>query len=322
MPALAQALCGEMEGALKARGQQQVTLTIGGEERSFAVRITHEQEGTGAEGSVVTFDDITELVSAQRSSAWGDVARRIAHEIKNPLTPIQLSAERLRRKYGAAITVDRDTFEKLTDTIVRQVGDIKSMVDEFASFARIPKPQMEAQDIRDAVQESVILFRESHPDVEFEMHFPSTPLRVSCDRRLITQALTNLVKNATESVRSAAEAGDRGADFRGKVETVLRKVDDRIEIEVIDNGLGLPKQNRTRLLEPYVTTKGAKGTGLGLAIVQKITEQHGGRLTLEDAPPAPGRSRGALVRLTLPARAGQGHYDPISGGAEHPLPAA
>lgn len=321
LPELAAALVSEGTG-MKPRGPHDVTLTVGGEERRFSVRVTGEQSGSGSDGSVVTFDDITELVVAQRSSAWGDVARRIAHEIKNPLTPIQLSAERLRRKYGAGIQNDRETFEKLTDTIVRQVGDIKTMVDEFAAFARVPKPQIELTDLRDAVQEPVILFRESHPAVRYVLEMPETPLRLPIDRRLITQALTNLVKNATESVVSAGEAEDKPSDWEGKVEVVIRESGDRVEIEVIDNGLGLPRQQRARLLEPYVTTKGNKGTGLGLAIVQKIVEQHAGMLTLEDAPVAPGRTRGALVRISLPAdrggdRAGRGRST-SEGGSSAP----
>ncbi|MFM9938790.1 MAG: ATP-binding protein [Hyphomicrobiaceae bacterium] len=302
LPELARVATVEPDSGLKPKGQAQISLSINGEERSFAVRVTDEQAHRGARGSVVTFDDITDLVSAQRTSAWGDVARRIAHEIKNPLTPIQLSAERIRRKYGARIVEDRETFEKLTDTIVRQVGDIKTMVDEFASFARVPKPQMVEADVREAVQEAMILFRESHPALEYVTRLPKEKVLVSCDLRLITQALTNLVKNATESVESAAEAPDRLADWKGRIEAVVTPGADRIDIEIIDNGLGLPKQQRARLLEPYVTTKGAKGTGLGLAIVQKITEQHGGRLGLEDAPVTPERARGALVRITLPLR--------------------
>ncbi len=300
LPELAEILATEGAGA-KPRGPHDVTLPVNGEERRFSVRITGEQAGDGAQGSVVTFDDITELVVAQRSSAWGDVARRIAHEIKNPLTPIQLSAERLRRKYGAAIQTDRETFEKLTDTIVRQVGDIKTMVDEFAAFARVPRPEIEISDLREAVQEPVILFRESHTAVRYVLDMPSEPVLAPIDRRLVTQALTNLVKNATESVVAAAEAKDCEPGWEATVETSVRRNGDRIEVEVVDNGLGLPKQQRARLLEPYVTTKGHKGTGLGLAIVQKIVEQHAGVLTLEDAPIAPGRSRGALVRLSLPS---------------------
>ncbi|MEZ5818424.1 MAG: PAS domain-containing sensor histidine kinase [Hyphomicrobiaceae bacterium] len=321
LPELAEALSGEGSG-IKPRGPHDVTLNVGGEERRFSVRVTGEQSGPGSDGSVVTFDDITELVVAQRSSAWADVARRIAHEIKNPLTPIQLSAERLRRKYGATIPGDRETFEKLTDTIVRQVGDIKTMVDEFAAFARVPKPQIELTDVREAVQEPVILFRESHPQVRFALNMPDHAVRAAIDQRLISQALTNLVKNATESVVAAGEAEDRTSDWEGLVETNVRVESDRIEIEVIDNGLGLPRQNRARLLEPYVTTKGNKGTGLGLAIVQKIVEQHGGVLTLEDAPTAPGRTKGALVRISLPAaeRGAPAHDSRRSAGPDPEAP--
>ncbi|MBS0242890.1 MAG: HAMP domain-containing protein, partial [Proteobacteria bacterium] len=315
LPELALALAAEETG-IKPRAPHDVTLTVNGEERRFSVRITGEQSGSGVDGSVITFDDITELVVAQRSSAWGDVARRIAHEIKNPLTPIQLSAERLRRKYSASISSDRETFEKLTDTIVRQVGDIKTMVDEFAAFARVPKPEIQLSDVRDAVLEPVILFRESHPAVTYVLDTPETPIAAPIDRRLISQALTNLVKNATESVISAGEVADpdRAPDWKPTVETTLREVGDRLEITVIDNGLGLPKQQRARLLEPYVTTKGHKGTGLGLAIVQKIVEQHRGALSLEDAPAAPGRSRGALVRILLPLS----RQDGVSHAADDP----
>jgi two-component system nitrogen regulation sensor histidine kinase NtrY len=289
------------EAQIKHRSQQQVTIPVGGDERTFAVRITHEHSGPGEFGSVVTFDDITELVSAQRTAAWADVARRIAHEIKNPLTPIILSAERIRRKYGNAITNDRETFDKLTATIERQAGDIKTMVDEFASFARIPKPVIEKGDLRDAVQEPVILFRESHPALDYRLVLPEAPIVAEFDRRLITQALTNLVKNATEAVETVAPEMKDTPGWRGQIEARLVGAGRSVVIEVIDNGIGLPKQNRNRLLEPYVTTKGHKGTGLGLAIVQKIVEQHGGTLTLEDAPPGPGRTRGAMVRITLPA---------------------
>ena len=299
IPAFAEVLDSIDERSLKTRPQAQVSLSIDGEERTFAVRVTHEKAGAGDVGSVVTFDDITELVSAQRSSAWGDVARRIAHEIKNPLTPIQLSAERLKRKYGPAVKDDRETFDKLTDTIVRQVGDLKTMVDEFAAFARMPTPVIERHDLREAVQEPVILFREGHPRVNYTLVLPDQPVMGSFDRRLVSQAVTNLVKNATEAVEAPeADTGEEG--WRPMVETRLVLGADRVAIEVVDNGVGLPKQNRYRLLEPYVTTKGHKGTGLGLAMVQKITEQHGGTLTLEDADKEPGRGRGAIVRMTLP----------------------
>ncbi|MGE0025303.1 MAG: ATP-binding protein [Hyphomicrobium sp.] len=297
LPVLAPALERREEQGVKSRGAQEISITIGDEERTFAVRVTREKAGPGDVGSVVTVDDITELVSAQRTSAWADVARRIAHEIKNPLTPIILSAERIRRKYGRVIVDDRDTFDKLTATIERQAGDIKTMVDEFASFARIPKPVIEINDLRDAVSDSVILFRESHASVVYGLKLPDAPLLAAFDRRLLTQAVTNLVKNATEAVEQAMEA-EPGRN--GRVDVELHVEDRAVAIDVIDNGPGLPKHNRSRLLEPYVTTKGHKGTGLGLAIVAKITEQHGGVLLLDDAPVTPQRASGARVRLSFP----------------------
>ena len=286
---------------LKPRSQEEVTFYVGGEERTFAVVVTRERSSGGDVGSVLTFDDVTDLAVAQRTAAWADVARRIAHEIKNPLTPIQLAAERLRKKYAKSITTDRETFDRLTMTIERQVTDLKTMVDEFAEFARMPKPEMGSHDLRHAVQEPVVLFREGHSEIHYELRLPDKPLLMSFDRRLITRAVTNLVKNASEAVEMAREAAVKSdANWKGRVETIVTPQSDRVTIEVIDNGIGLPKQNRARLLEPYVTTKGHKGTGLGLAMVLKITEQHGGTLSLEDAPPAPGRDHGALVRITLP----------------------
>jgi two-component system nitrogen regulation sensor histidine kinase NtrY len=250
---------------------------------------------------VLTFDDITELVSAQRTAAWADVARRIAHEIKNPLTPIQLSAERIRRKYANAITEDRETFDRCTETIIRQVGDVTRMVDEFSAFARSPKPQMEDQDIRDVVKAAVLDRQMASQYIQFDTKVGKEPIIVTCDRRLISQAVINLVKNAQEAIQTYADSKDREPGWTGRIETSIRRNGNRVDIEIIDNGPGLPKQNRTRLLEPYVTTKGAKGTGLGLAIVQKSVEQHAGVLSLEDAPTAPGRTHGALVRINLPA---------------------
>jgi two-component system nitrogen regulation sensor histidine kinase NtrY len=284
----------------RARAQRQVTLIVDGEERSFSVRVTHETQGEEDYGAVVTFDDVTELVSAQRSSAWADIARRIAHEIKNPLTPIQLSAERIRRKYTSVIKEDREVFDRCTETIIRQVSDVSRMVDEFSSFARMPKPQMEQHDIRNVIRDAVFLFQMGNSDITFDTRLGRDPILLSCDRRLVSQAVTNLIKNAAESIHAVAEGADKEADWHGRIETVVRRTGNHVEIEVIDNGLGLPKQNRTRLLEPYVTTKGSKGTGLGLAIVQKIVEQHKGTLALEDAPTAPGRMRGALIRISLP----------------------
>ena len=302
VPEFAQALAQAQEHN-KGRPQHQVTLIIGGEERSFSVRVTHEAPGEEHYGSVVTFDDITELVAAQRTSAWADVARRIAHEIKNPLTPIQLSAERLRRKYTKMISEDREIFERCTDTIIRQVGDVTRMVDEFSAFARTPKVEMEDNDIREVVRAAVLDRQMASADIVFDTRLGKEPIIISCDRRLISQAVSNLVKNAQEAIQTYAEGSPEPA-WRGRIETCVRRRGDEVVIEVIDNGPGLPRHNRNRLLEPYVTTKGNKGTGLGLAIVQKSVEQHNGALALEDAPPAPDRAHGALIRITLPARSG------------------
>ncbi len=293
-------------GALLKRAQKQgrrlvtdqITLRRAGSERNFAVRVTSEGTGRHGQGHVVTFDDMTELVSAQRSTAWADVARRIAHEIKNPLTPIQLSAERIRRKYGDSITKDREVFEQCTDTIIRQVSDIGRMVDEFSAFARMPKPVMEQNDVRDIVREAVFLFQVSRPEIKFELDLPDKPVVTLSDRRLLTQAVTNLVKNASEAIDTAVET-DPARAGAGYVVTKVRAKGDRLQITVIDNGCGLPKEDRHRLVEPYMTTR-VKGTGLGLAIVQRITEQHGGTLHLADAPKRNGKLAGASVRMDLP----------------------
>jgi two-component system nitrogen regulation sensor histidine kinase NtrY len=276
----------------------QITFRRKGAERIFAVRVTSEGAGKDAEGHVVTFDDITELVSAQRSTAWADVARRIAHEIKNPLTPIQLSAERIRRKYGDSITKDREVFDQCTDTIIRQVSDIGRMVDEFSAFARMPKPVMERHDVREIVREAVFLFQVSRPEIKFEIDLPAEPVMLLSDQRLLTQAVTNLVKNGSEAIDTAVEA-DPARAGQGHIVTKVRIKGDRVQITVIDNGCGLPKENRQRLVEPYMTTR-TKGTGLGLAIVQRITEQHGGTLYLADAPKRNGKIAGASVRMDLP----------------------
>jgi two-component system nitrogen regulation sensor histidine kinase NtrY len=295
----------EFGGVLKRAQKQgrrlvtdQITQRRKGSERNFAVRVTTEGQDHEAQGFVVTFDDMTELVSAQRSTVWADVARRIAHEIKNPLTPIQLSAERIRRKYGDSITKDREVFDQCTDTIIRQVSDIGRMVDEFSAFARMPKPVMERHDVRDIVREAVFLFQVSRPEIAFELDLPDQPVVALSDRRLLAQAVTNLVKNASEAIDSAVET-DPARAGKGHVVAKVRTKGDRVQIIVIDNGCGLPKDNRERLVEPYMTTR-AKGTGLGLAIVQRITEQHGGTLTLADAPKRNGKIEGASVRIDLP----------------------
>ena len=272
--------------------QGQITITRDGHERNLSVRVSAEQTSQSRNSYIITLDDITELVSAQRTSAWGDVARRIAHEIKNPLTPIQLSAERIRRKFGKVITEDKNIFEQCTDTIVRQVDDIRRMVDEFSRFARMPKPVMEGEDVADTVRQAVFLMKVGHPDLDIEADIKQDPIRAQFDRRLISQALTNIIKNATEAIEQVPpeELG------RGRIDVIAARENDDIVIDVIDNGIGLPKVSRARLLEPYVTTR-QKGTGLGLAIVGRVLEDHGGRIELKDASDFRPGQRGAWMRL-------------------------
>src|SRR5205807_9624400 len=276
VPELADMLAAARSGTQRLV-QGQVTINRNGRERNLSVRVTTEQSGSAEGGYVVTLDDITELVAAQRTSAWADVARRIAHEIKNPLTPIQLSAERLRRKYASVIQDDAGVFKQCTDTIVRQVDDIKRMVDEFSRFARMPKPVMAADDVADTVRQVVFLQRVGNADIDIDVEIAEDPMPAHFDRRLISQALTNIVKNATEAIAAVppAELG------RGRIHVSVKRDRGDIVIDVIDNGTGLPKENRNRLLEPYVTTR-EKGTGLGLAIVGRILEEHGGRMDLFD----------------------------------------
>ncbi len=269
--------------------QHEVKLARAGRTRTLLVSVAAEQLAGETIGYVLTFDDITELVSAQRKAAWADVARRIAHEIKNPLTPIQLSAERIKRKYFKEISSDPETFSKLVETIVRQVGDIGRMVDEFSSFARMPAPQMKNDDLVEICRQAVFLQRTGYPDVKFDSTLPEGKAPLYCDPRLLGQALTNLLKNAVEGIH-----GREGTDHPpGHIHLLLERHETSWVVEITDNGKGLPQENRDRLTEPYVTTR-AKGTGLGLAIVKKIMEDHGGDLYLEDAP-----GGGARVRLTF-----------------------
>ena len=279
-----------------ASPQDQITVSRNNRERNLSVRVTSEQSGDSDRGYVVTLDDITELVAAQRTSAWADVARRIAHEIKNPLTPIQLSAERLRRKYGKMIGEDRGVFEQCTDTIVRQVDDIRRMVDEFSHFARMPKPVLAAENMADTVRQAVFLMRVGNSEIDINVDINEDPMPARFDRRLISQALTNTIKNATEAI-AAVPPGELG---KGVIKVNTTRDGDDIVIDIIDNGIGLPKENRNRLLEPYVTTR-EKGTGLGLAIVGRIVEEHGGTIELRDAAEkVPGQS-GAWVRMRIAA---------------------
>jgi len=274
--------------------QGQITIMRDGQESNLSVRVSAEKASQPHDNYIITLDDITDLVSAQRTSAWGDVARRIAHEIKNPLTPIQLSAERIRRKFGKNITEEKDKsiFDQCTDTIVRQVDDIRRMVDEFSRFARMPKPVMEGEDVIDTVRQAVFLMKVAHPELDIEALFKEDPLSAQFDRRLISQAATNVIKNATEAIEQVPpeELG------KGRIDVVVSRDGEDVLIDVVDNGIGLPKVSRARLLEPYVTTR-AKGTGLGLAIVGRVLEDHGGRIELKDASDFREGQRGAWMRM-------------------------
>jgi two-component system nitrogen regulation sensor histidine kinase NtrY len=282
--------------------QGEIKISRNDVERNLSVRVSSEQTGQSNDSYIITLDDITELVTAQRTSAWADVARRIAHEIKNPLTPIQLSAERIRRKFGRGITEDRAVFDQCTDTIIRQVDDIRRMVDEFSKFARMPKPVIEGEDVADTVRQTVFLMRVGHPDVDIEVDIKQEPMHAKFDRRLISQGLTNIIKNATEAIAAVPP----GEIERGRIDVIAARDDDDIVIDVVDNGIGLPKESRARLLEPYVTTR-EKGTGLGLAIVGRVLEDHGGRIELNDAASLRPGARGAWVRMRFA----------ISGQAKH-----
>jgi two-component system nitrogen regulation sensor histidine kinase NtrY len=279
-----------------ASPQDQITISRNNLELNLSVRVTSEQSADSDRGYVVTLDDITELVAAQRTSAWADVARRIAHEIKNPLTPIQLSAERLRRKYGKMINEDRGVFEQCTDTIVRQVDDIRRMVDEFSHFARMPKPVLAAENMADTVRQAVFLMRVGNSEIDINADISEDPMPARFDRRLISQTLTNTIKNATEAI-AAVPSEELG---KGVIQVNAAREGDDIVIDIIDNGIGLPKENRNRLLEPYVTTR-EKGTGLGLAIVGRIVEEHGGTIELRDAAEKIPGQRGAWVRMRIAA---------------------
>ena len=286
-------LLAEAERRPDRLAQGQVQLARGNSTRTLLVRIAAEHDEHEISGFVVTFDDITALLSAQRKAAWADIARRIAHEIKNPLTPIQLSAERLRRKYLKEIKKDAETFTICTDTIIRHVGDIGRMVDEFSAFARMPAPVLKPGDLVDIVRQAVFLQRTAHGEIAFETVFPARAVPVSCDARLVGQAVINIVKNAIESIE--ARIAERGAGAPGCIRVSVTDAAAQASVIVEDNGRGLPAQGREQLTEPYVTTR-AKGTGLGLAIVKKIMEDHLGELVLEDREPD-----GAQIKLVFAA---------------------
>ncbi|MDL2398617.1 sensor histidine kinase NtrY-like [Rhizobium mayense] len=281
--------------------RKQISLVRGGTVRTLSVQVTREESRDSNESYVITLDDITDLVIAQRSTAWADVARRIAHEIKNPLTPIQLSAERIRRRFGKNIAeADRPVFDQCTDTIIRQVGDIGRMVDEFSSFARMPKPTMEPSDLRDILRDAVFLREMGNNHVKFERELGDEPLEGMFDTRMLGQAFGNLIKNAVEAIEGVP-SGETREEPKVLVRSFLDAERDRFTVDVIDNGRGLPVENRHSILEPYMTMR-EKGTGLGLAIVKKIIEDHGGQLELHDAPADFDQGRGAMIRVHLPRR--------------------
>lgn len=259
--------------------------------RKFLIRISVEKDQGMIKGFVVTFDDISELVAAQKKSAWADIARRIAHEIKNPLTPIQLSAERLKRKYGKQIQDDNQTFINCTDTIIRQVTDIGQMVDEFSAFARMPQAKLQKNNIAEICQQVLTLQENAHQDVKFEFNISKNDVIIMCDARLIRQVLINIFQNALQAME---EKEQKYGAFEKCIKFYLEEKSKEIIIEVCDNGIGLPKEIKNNLTEPYVTTK-EKGTGLGLAIVQRIMEDHNGQITFADR-----EESGVVVRIQLP----------------------
>ena len=284
--------------------QGQINLIRKGQQESLLVRMSQRRKEDGTlEGYVVAFDDVTDLVSAQRMAAWGDVARRIAHEIKNPLTPIQLSAERINRKFHKQVGLDADKLEQMTDVIVRQTNDLRRIVDEFSKFARMPEPELALNDLTQLVHDSLSLQMAGQPDVYFAASIPEETILVDMDDTMIGQALTNLLKNAGEATESyIAKHGAEG--YRPEIQLRMARDRTQVQIKISDNGIGLP-QDRARLFEPYVSTRN-EGTGLGLPIVKKIIEEHGGTLTLTDAEIFEGQGHaGACAIIQLPAVSAQ-----------------
>jgi two-component system nitrogen regulation sensor histidine kinase NtrY len=285
-PELRELLLESRQFAVDHTLERQVAISRGTDSRTLLVRVVAMRFERELRGFVVTFDDVSALLSAQRKAAWSDVARRIAHEIKNPLTPIQLSAERLRRRYLKQVPEDAEVFQTCIETIVRQVESIGRMVDEFSNFARMPAPVVRSENISELCRQAVFLQRNAHRNITYEVILPESPLQVNCDGRQISQAVTNLLQNAADAIEG------RGDDVPGEIALELNGLGQECSISVSDNGIGLPTEDRDSLTEPYVTTR-AKGTGLGLAIVRKIMEDHKGRLLLEDN--AEGGARVSLV---------------------------
>lgn len=280
--------------------QEQVNLVRGGKQEALLVRMaTRRNEDGMLEGYVVAFDDVTDLVSAQRTAAWGDVARRIAHEIKNPLTPIQLSAERIKRKFASKVGDESEALEQMTGVIVRQTNDLRRIVDEFSKFARMPEPQKVQHDIVALVRDAVALQRAGQPDVSISLDIEAEQLMADVDATMIGQALTNLIKNAGEATETYREKNPEAQPYNPAIQVCLSLEKDHARLTISDNGIGLP-EDRSRLFEPYVTTR-EKGTGLGLPIVKKIIEEHNGSLRLEDAAPfGPDAHFGAMAIVELP----------------------
>ncbi len=276
-----------VEGRELAEVSIELAEFLSGESRDADV-LVHSAEGQRtlavkrmryADGSVLTFDDITDQLSDQRRAAWSDIARRIAHEIKNPLTPIQLAAERLQRRYGEEVTSDPETFSRLTDTIIRQVADLRRMVDEFSNFARMPKPVFREENVHEIARAALFLHEVAHPGISFSLDPPSGDIRLVCDRRQLSQALTNIVKNAVEAIELRRNRGEQHAEG-DRIDLSVRREADQLVFDLTDTGVGLP-QDRERLTEPYMTTR-VRGTGLGLAIVKKIVEEHLGEIAFLD----------------------------------------
>ena len=279
--------------------QQEIKLLRAGRLENLLVRMAPmKDEDDKIDGFVVAFDDVTQLVSAQRAAAWGDVAQRIAHEIKNPLTPIRLSAERIKRKFMPLVNRESDTLADMTEVIVRQTNDLSRIVDEFSKFARMPEPDKQSEDIIKIVNSAISLQQSGFPEILFKRNIVEGPIMFELDATMMSQAFINLLKNAGESIESRQNK-DESSEVKGQIDIIVERHDTFLEVSVVDNGIGLPA-DRARLFEPYVTTR-ENGTGLGLAIVKKIIEEHGGTFRLEDAPKYKNSSKvGAAAIIELP----------------------